>query len=260
MIKEFLESIKVYDVGLTKIRVGNLYDGGYVTLKEVCEKTQAIYSYGVGDDIGFELDFVSKFNSIPVKLYDPTIDSMPKNNLCPTAEIPNFFEFKKEGIGEGYSLPKPFRLNSLLKMDIEWSEWSALELLEIKELTKFSQILIELHLIPVEGLEKKGYTIYFEQFHGSVQSMMNQLFFSYYSKTLELLNEFFYIYHIHANNSLPKVEVEGCTFPPLLELSLVRKDLVGKVKEEGSIFPVEGLDFPNKKDRPDIENVYPLRK
>lgn len=252
MIKRLLDSIKVHDCELSKMRIGNRNDGGYVVLREICkDHTNAIYSFGIGDDISFEEDFTRAFNSsIPVRLYDPTIDKAPESEFS--------FEFYKQGVGADYPVPKDFKQDSLLKMDIEWHEWKALTDLPARELAKFSQILIELHVIPVKGLAEGNYTTYFKQFHESVQSELNMRLFACYKEVIDKLKEFFYIYHIHANNSLPKVEAEGIEFPPLIELSLVRKDLVENVKETESTFPIEGLDFPNKTDRDDICYVYPL--
>ena len=82
--------------------------------------------------------------------------------------------------------------------------------------------------------------------------------FETHYKVLKKLNDLFYIYHIHANNSLPKVELNGYSFPPLIELSLVRKDLVKNTNMTNEIFPVKGLDFQNKTDRDDIEDFYPI--
>lgn len=247
MIKKFLNSIKVYDCGLTKVRIGNKHDGGYVALKEVCEKTKAIYSFGVGDDIGFEMDFTERFGDVPVELYDPTVDSI--------LDMPCNFKFHRE---DAKNKSTGFVQESLLKMDVEWDEWSIIEDFNMRELAKFSQILIELHVVPVQGMDGHSYTPYFKGFHKSIEDKLNRRLFASYFEVLEKLKEFFYIFHIHANNSLPKVNVEGIEFPPLIELSLVRKDLVKDVRETDSTFPIEGLDFPNKTDRPDISNVYPF--
>lgn len=250
MIKAFLDSIKVHDVELTKIRVGNKNDGGYVALDEICRKTKAIYSYGVGDDIGFEVDFTNTYGALPVFLNDPTIEA----NFV---DYPDF-KFERQGIGEDYPVPKDFIQDSLLKMDVEWHEWNAIERLPESELVKFSQILIELHIIPVHGLEEGGYSPYFKGFHISIQDKLNQRLFAGYLEVINKLKKFFYIYHIHANNSLEKIELNGYSFPPLVELSLVRKDLIDVVREDWAEYPIKGLDFPNKTDRPDIQGVYPL--
>jgi hypothetical protein len=143
-------------------------------------------------------------------------------------------------------------------MDIEWDEWGALDTISYRNLARFSQILLEIHAIPVQGLDKLGFSSYFEGLHANIQRKLNNRIFAGYLETIERLKEYFYIYHIHANNSLPKVDVGGYNFPPLIELSLVRKDLVIDPVDDFSEYPVEGLDFPNKTDRPDIQGVYPL--
>lgn len=253
MIQDFLDSIQVKDVGLTKVRVGNKHDGGYVALEEICEKTKAIYSFGVGDDVGFELDFTKKFGPIKVDLFDPTINKMPE-----AAIYHLFCNFYKQGIGSDYPVPTNFIQDSLLKIDVEWHEWAAFDIMSTKELLKFNQILAEFHIIPIQGMQNEHCSPYFDQFYGSVQDEMNKNIFSYYTSVMNGLTKHFHIFHIHANNSLPKTEVNGISFPPLIELSLVRKDLVKDAQNTKDSFPVEGLDFPNKTDRPDITNIYPL--
>ena len=42
------------------------------------------------------------------------------------------------------------------------------------------------------------------------------------------------------------------TFPFLLELSLINKRFPKNYQNSKSHFPIDGLDYPNKIDRPDI--------
>ena len=247
-IKRFLSEInKVYDCdGLTKFRIGNKSDGGYVLLKELCNKVNTIYSIGIGDDVSFEVDFISKYPDTWFKMFDPTIDCLPDKH--------DRFIFYKSDIQalELSEIPN----NSLLKMDIEYSEWDNLLSLDEKVYKKFSQMIIEFHIVDIPN--KQGMSPYFSNFYGKIYEDMNEVLFGFYFRVLQGLNELFYIFHIHANNSLPKIEVGGCIFPPLLEVSFVRKDLVGDVITTYGDFPLSGIDFPNKTDRPDITNVYPL--
>lgn len=247
-IKSFLNQFKVYDVGLTKIRIGNNGDGGYVTLKELCAKTDTVYSFGVGDDVSFELDFVNRFPNVQeIKLCDPTIDKLP-------LEHPRF-EFFKHCIMDinPVDIPK----DSLLKVDVEWNEWEAFdELFNANDLNKFSQILIEFHIVHAEPRE--WLSPYFKGFYQSVFDKINEDLFARYCEVMRRLNEQFYIFHIHANNSLPLINVGGHTFPPLLEVSFVRKDLARAVYSTSEHFPIEGLDFPNKTDRMDILGWWPI--
>lgn len=265
-VSKFLKEIKVYDCDLTKIRIGNESDGGYIALKELCEKTNTVYSFGVENDVGFELDFVNRFPDSRVSLFDPTIDSLPCDHKR--------FTFFKLGVGQNHERLQSIMLgdivssSKLLKIDIEWDEWDALLSTPSKVLKQFNQLLIEFHIVSVDTLtqiERPGFagphfilTPYFSKFYRSVYDKINDAIFRMYCDVLRKLNKNFYIFHIHANNSLSEINVDEHRFPPLIELSFVRKDLVENVCETDASFPVSWLDFPNKTDRPDIDLQYPL--
>ena len=254
-VTKFLREIKARDCNLTKIRIGNKRDGGYVALKELCEKTGVVYSFGVGDDIGFELDFVDRFPQVrEIRLFDPTINYLPIVH-------PKFI-FNRVGVGRGLNalntLCRRETDNAMLKMDIEWNEWEVLQYASDETLQAYDQILIEFHIVKIDDVVAENYTAYFQDFMTSVYDKINQRLFHMYLEIIRKLKRLFYIYHVHANNSLAKVCAGGHSFPPLIELSLVRKDLVKGVHETTSGFPVEGLDYPNKSDREDITNFYPL--
>ncbi|MCK5615128.1 hypothetical protein KAR91_75390 [Candidatus Pacearchaeota archaeon] len=267
-ISKFLKEIKVYDCNLTKVRIGNESDGGYVALKELCEKTNTVYSFGVENDVGFELDFVNRFPDSHIRLFDPTIDSLPCDHKR--------FTFFKLGVGQNHERLQNIMLgdivssSKLLKMDIEWDEWGAFLEADIETICKFDQLLIEFHIVGIDTVlqtEKPGFvgphhilTPYFRKFYQSVYDKIRDSVFEAYYQVMKKLNKNFYIFHIHANNSLSEIEIDGYRFPPLIELGFVRKDLVENVCETEESFPVNGLDFPNKTDRPDIDLSYPLNQ
>lgn len=249
-VKNFLEAIKVQDCeGFTKIRIGNKYDGGYVALKELCEQTKTVYCFGVGNDIGFELDWVKRFPNTEVKLFDPFIERLPEED--------NRFTFHRFGIGHKYKPLTGVKENSLLKMDVEWDEWNGIMQMDLEELLKFDQLLIEFHVIHAEV--GNNYTPYFKGVYQNVIDKLNQDLFAQYFATIEYLTNKYEIFHIHANNSLPMIQINGCEFPPLIELSFVKRKLLKDFKTTESSFPVDGLDYPNKTDRPDIINYYPFK-
>lgn len=251
-IKNFLKELTIYDCDLTRIRLGGPGDGGYVVLQELCKTTKQLITVGVGDDIGFELDFLDKFKPDKILLFDPTIDGIKEKD--------GRFEFYKQRFD---SIDIEIPPKSLFKVDIEWNEWELLNHLR-NGTDMFSQIIIEFHLIHMTP--PPNLTPYFNSVYQSACDEINQgLFFNYYN-TLRRLNEHFYIYHIHANNSLPVIEVEegkggdryGHVFPPLLEVSFVHKELAGNIKPKIGTFPEGCLDCSNKSDRPDIFNWYPI--
>lgn len=250
MVGEFLRSIVVFDCGTPKVRVGSVNDGGYVVLEELCGKAPEVYSFGVGDNVDFEQDFVSRWPGVEkVYLFDPTIEASPSLH-------PKFF-FIKCGIGGGYSPSIAPAKNSILKMDIESDEWEALlNVLSLVLLLDFSQLVIEFHIVHAELRDIKY--PYWKLFYDRAMGRINDGLFLKYFNVINRVNTLFRCFHIHANNSLHPITVGGHTFPPLLEMSFVRKDLVrGCIPTKGP-FPVDGLDAPNKTDRADIYNYFPM--
>lgn len=247
-IENFLTEInKVYDVhNYTKKRYGSNCDGGYVLLKEWCDGT--LYSLGVGDDVGFEIDYINRYPRSKVILIDPTITELPTKHL-------KFYFYPHIDGGDYFSQIDPDK-NSILKMDIEWDEWKLLTEIDSNTLLKFSQMVIEFHVLHLDC--PNDLSTYFRKLHKKAQRIILSSLFEEYARVIEKLNSMFYIFHIHANNSLQKVQIGDVSIPPLLEVSFVRKDLVSMATKTNTKFPVEGLDYPNKLDRRDILKPYPV--
>jgi hypothetical protein len=237
-VERFLDQVKVFDCPeYTKVRVGNPNDGGYVLYKELCEEAPVLYSFGIGDDVGFEYAFADINPTAPMFLFDPFIDSLPDAN--------SRFEFLKEPAD--VKIFTKIKANSILKMDIEYSEWA---ILETAALRKFSQMVIEFHIIHIPY--RKDLSVYFNALYNRIYEGMNKELFMGYGRVLRRLNFDFYCFHLHVNNSLPEVVLDDSAFPPLLEMSFVRKDLAHKAVPSSQTFPVEGLDARNKLDRPEV--------
>lgn len=253
MIERFLSEIKVYDLPVTKGRLGNEGDGGYVVAMEHLALADNLYSFGVGDDVGFELDFLRMFPKAKAHLFDPTIQAPPCNH--------ERFNFERSGIGgclPGGGLLGNIKADSILKIDAEWAEWEALLEIPLNRL-RFSQIIIEFHILHMEP--RPGLSPYFTALYQSLADRQNQQLFRLYGHVMVWVNTWYKCFHAHANNSLPMVEVDGHRFPPLLEMSFLRNDLISSdIKPAAGPFPVSGLDFPNKKDRPDVCGWFPLIK
>lgn len=247
-IERFLKEVRVYDCKHTKIRIGNPHDGGYIALKELCKRIPIVYSFGIGQDVGFEMDFANHFPQAQLRLFDSAIDALPQNH-------PNF-SFLKLAALSWYEAGHGIIQDSLLKVDIEWAEWDFFLLITGEDLSRFSQILVEFHLVHAEP--RDGLSPYFQSVYQAALGKVNEQLFAMYGNVLARINHHFYAFHIHANNSLPVISVGGYAFPPLLEMSFIRKDLAGEVRPTRENFPVLGLDFPNKEDRPDLINIYPL--
>ena len=241
---KFLDQIKIYDVGLPKVRIGSDKDGGYVLLEPLLEGVDVVYSFGVEDDVSFDLAFTNQYGSI-MRMYDHTVDSIP-------TEVPNGVFYKK-GIGnkaEGdldtlqsyVDQNKDHDKRMILKMDVEGCEWDSLLCCSDELLNQFEQILFECHghQFPQPNLPTDHYG--------------QQLPYEVLCK----LNKHFYMYHAHANNWGWNETIGRYRIPTLLELSLVRKDLVTDVKLYDGEYPTE-FDKVNNPDRPPVDiNYWPF--
>ena len=250
----FLDNILIFDTEYTKVRVGDKKDGGYVVLDEVSSYTEKLYSYGVETNTSFESDFCDRYDCNAI-LFDHTVDGPERYD--------DRFTFVKEGLSHVKTHDCDTLHNHLqlygnperktLKMDIEWCEWDVFEQMPPHVLEDFDQILCEFHVIPMNY--KDAHTPYFTNFHKDVYSKVNDMLFDQYSWVLQVLQEDYYIFHVHINNSLPCNYV-GCEeIPPLIELSMVNQRLVDHPTLCCDRFPVKGLDYPNKTDRPDITHI-----
>ncbi len=79
LMRDKLAFLKPVEVpSCSKKRYGANSDGGYVLID--LPAYDALYSYGIGDNISFDLDFVSQYDA-PVFCYDHTISSLPDTGL-----------------------------------------------------------------------------------------------------------------------------------------------------------------------------------
>lgn len=243
-VHQFLKELRVYDVGpgLTKTRLGGANDGGYVVMAELIRSSKALYSYGIGTDVAFELDFLDRAPAALAWLFDPTIEAPPVDHPR--------FRFRADG-AESLGLVDELPRHATLKLDAEHAEWRALQMVGKDALLACLQIVVEVHMVHAEP--RQGLTPYFERFYQGAFDRMNALHFLEYARALSRLNRYFWLAHLHPNNSLPPIVVGGRAFPPLLELTFVRKDLVSEARPaDPGAYPVQGLDAPNKLDRPDV--------
>ena len=207
-----------------KIRVGNPNgDGGYVMLDMIEAGGQA-FSYGIADDATFEEDLAER--GLKIAMFDHTIDQLPSQH--------DNFIFVKQGLAGTASsdgqldsltnqLPHlPPSNDMLLKVDIESKEWNWLSHESTDTLGKFTQIVMELH---------------------KLHMLSDPTWRENFSTCMGKLLRNHVIYHVHANNHRKFVEIDGFKVTPVLEISLIRSDLVDYVPNQ-EVYP-SVLDRPN---------------
>lgn len=235
-----IEQLKLYDVKSPKVRLGNEWDGGYVAPQLILDSSTALFSYGVGSDISFEIDYVRKTNK-PSFSYDHTVEGAGIPH-----DLQHLMTFKKEGL----SYQKETDLDTFfahyeqsgikeqvfLKMDIEGAEFPFFLNSDIKRLSEIvTGIVVEFH--PIDNPRLLGE----------------------YFDVLKKINEYFYHCHIHCNNyagSSPYNEYGlDITLPHILEMTFINKTLVSNNKttlnrfldvfKSGETVDLDMGDYPN---------------
>ena len=215
-------------------RVGDNFDGGYV-LSSSLTKDMHCLSIGAGTNISFDIGIANFVNT--VHLYDHTIPDLP-TALGANTNI----QFFKNGLGtiqdnEFVTLQDcfdkfPINTQLILKVDIEGDEWKIFSSIDPNLLTRCQQIVVE--------------------FHGLLE-LQNELFFEKMTKTLENLAVSHAPVNVHPNN-WGKVElVSGVVVPDVLEVTYVRKDLLGKKISDKVI---SGLNYPCNPLGEEIELIF----
>lgn len=209
-----------YKVGHKKIRLGNKHDGGYVFSEDLLKNTNTAYSLGVGNDCSLDIDLANR--NYKVFMYDCRLEQPPKihGNL-----------FYKKGFVTSEFLQKEIldnnhdKENILLAMDIEGCEYEVFANIKENFLLNFTQISFEVHDI-----------------------LNNPNAIQLFNK----LNHYFVLFHIHANNYIkPADYIDGLA--TTLELTYINKKFIGSYEIDNEPCPLEGLDFPNNPNLPDIK-------
>jgi hypothetical protein len=197
-------------LGCEFFRVGGGRDGGYVMARLFDSgNTAAAYSFGIANDASWDDGIASM--GIPVLMFDHTITAAP---ACPSARAS--VRFFRIGISASSEDPMllPMRaileLNGhgdrrdlLLKMDVEGAEWEVLEAMEVADLGRFSQIVVELHgLSPFESKDR----------HAMMLGVLSKL-----HRTHQCV-------HVHANSWVPQTWIRDLVLPACLEATFVRRD------------------------------------
>ena len=208
------------------VRVGPAGDGGYLVPDDLAD-IKACFSPGVSDEAGFELAFANR--GVPCFLADASVPEEPVKHeniffdplfLGATSDSKRFISLEdwvnEKSVEDG---------DLILQMDIEGAEYDVLRSAPPELLKRFRLIAIELHN--------------FEFF------LTNKLSALSFEGFLNILLENFEVVHIHPNNNRRPVFHKGIEIPPVIEMTLLRKDrFVGKQNLEPVALP-HPLDSDN---------------
>jgi hypothetical protein len=211
-----------YNINLDKVRMGRDKDGGYIVPKNIL--ADALLSYGIGDDISFEVEYINTFHK-PVYGFDKHLKLKSCDPLLTLIQQPITVNC---GIKEHI---KQFSLedkNLAVKMDIEHDEW---EVLNCTDFDNIAYIVVELH-----GLLSRP------QKHELMKNVLKKI------------NKHFICVHVHGNNYGSMLYSEKIYFPDVLEVLYVSKKQINLMDEiiRGNAYFPTSFDKPNNPMYPDI--------
>lgn len=221
-----IKALTVFESPYLKKRYGKNNDGGYILAGGL--KYDCFLSAGIGNDLSFENDIMSRYSFKQAHIFDGT-------SLFKQEEIGNL-QFHKVNIGtlntethtNLHELISKHE-NILLKMDIEGYECGWLDTLTASMLSRFRQIVIE--------------------FHGFVKSIPYVI----------QINETHKLIHLHGNNYGGTIDIDGKIYPNVFECTFLNNHLCEVIKPNKQRLPIANLDQPNNAVQNDIDlNFYPF--
>lgn len=216
-----LAAMKPVETEHPLVRIGEADDGGYLVPDDL-DGIEACFSPGVGPVSCFEQGMLDR--GIRTFQIDASVD---RSHLT---DPRNVFERKFLGIeteGDHITLDDwvdekmPGSADLLLQMDIEGHEWLTLAQVSSRTLLRFRVIALEVHFL--DRL--------FDQFGPLV-----------IEPVLTRLRRHFDVVHLHANNYAAPIRSREMTVPPVVEITLLRKDR-SRVRR-----PVNVLPHPHDRD------------
>ncbi len=206
-LEQFFDTLHAVDPGLPMIRLGGDGDGGYV-IPDDLDGLAACFSPGVSDVADFELGLAER--GVPSFMADASVEGSPSQHplldfeptFVGTEDAPGWTTMESWMSRKG---PAPETGDLLLQMDIEGAEWPVLASMDRATLLRFRMIVLELHDM---------HRVFLRSGLDEVQGVLTKL-----------LGDFDMV-HLHANNNLQPVRLQGYEVPPVLEMTLLRKDRV----------------------------------
>jgi hypothetical protein len=230
-ISKTLRLERLTDPNIGFSRFGNQFDGGYVMVNDF-SNNDALVSLGVGDDVTLDAELSKTISK--VHFYDHTVSDLPQtiHNAVLHKEEIGYFKENAVTLEETLIRLKPAG-DTILKMDIEGSEWEVLE--NTVSLRDFKQIVVE--------------------FHG-LHQLVNLDAFIKIASALRKIHSTHAPVHLHANNYVPLAIIGNSVVPDVIEVTYLNRS---KYKTT-LIDPLPGAEFdsPNCSLIPEIALSFPL--
>ena len=230
-IAALLKVVKIYGENgpIPLRRIGRDFDGGYVVPETVIQKADAVFGYGISDDISFEEETASRFGKPswgfdgtcpPVATHHPLCHFVPQCIVSEQAYLQNPDKngtFAQQIAQFGLESKKLF-----IKMDIEGNEYDTLPDI-LRHAKNVTGLVLEIHFTEDSEIPQA-------------------------LALLKNLSDHFHLVHVHGNNCCLEHFVTSNAkgaIPRVLELTYINKDLVSRYELSQDQSHPTPLDMPN---------------
>jgi len=223
-----LKYLKPVDANLKMKRLGPDEDGGYVMPEKVLDECVALFTYGVGNEIRYELDFHNQYNK-PTYVFDHTINYNP----------PQFLNHTRQGLGFDENMDcfinhyfqRKIEGPVYLKVDIEGGEYPYFLNADIDAIANLTiGLSIEVHWLEREKDR------------------------SDFIQMMEKLSKRFTLIHTHGNTWGDIFNYEGYDILNVYELSFINTEYItNEIKPISIEYPIIDLDYSNNRHKEDFK-------
>lgn len=226
-----------------KRRMGTFLDGGYVVAEEMLKHSDVLYTFGVGQDVSFEYDYL-KYAGKSCHMYDHTVDYTVPHMLR------DKLQFHKKALGPSKA-KYGNTISGHIKENVEDINAKFLVKIDIEgyEIDYFTNDLEDLLIKSATGL--------IMEFHLNDKNIKN------FVTTIDNISKHFTPVWIHANNyiytsDIPNIVCEGVELPRAIEMSFVNTKYfnVKGFNPSRDVYPIVGLDYPCNPNIRDIHNNW----
>jgi hypothetical protein len=240
------------------VRVGSLYDGGYVLTKELINNTKYLISFGISDNFDFEED-LHKLTKCSVVGYDYSINQRFwierfKKDLVKFFSLKIFKLKKIKGIFKYFRFLFFFNKNNNKFFLKKISLLEFTKILEICKKKKKNNIFLK---SDIEGSEY-DFLNKINKYHANIIGFAIE-FHNLEKKSPKLKkfiinNKYYKLIHVHGNN-LSSLDKYGD--PTILEMTFCHNKYLNNFKKKNNRkYPIKGLDFPNAKRAKDVSLYF----
>jgi len=264
-----------------KIRVGRVFDGGYVINETALRQAKYLLSFGVNDDWSFEADFLHRNPDVIIFCFDNSVsknafrdkivDSL--NQILSLRFILGLLSLNFRGARNKISYLKGARkvYSDFCQFFTRPNVQFVAKGISSEASGSFLTMSDVFHLIPQGNLTQNSVFIKMDieqsefrvlpdlfKFRDYVAGLVIEfhdldILWTNFAELMNRLNEDFEVTHVHGNNFFGLIP--NTATPKLLEITFLKRPLLNCHSAPGTTnYPIPGLDYPNNPHQKD----YPL--